>query len=999
MPSRSRARVRRALVLPFLVILVSAPSGLPSRAAAVCSPPGGVHINEIRYFDGETPDEGRLNALVELYNKDASPVAIGGWTLTDQSAAVVATLPPVLVLPADAHLLVRFETGIDDLDFSDGIGSVYTNGDSIGVFGVAAGAVALYSGAPAPGTIEDFVAWSIDPPGPSGSAVAHATGAGLWTPGDYVVSIVDLRLFTIRLVPDGFDHDVPSDWTQFGWSESRYQTLVPGPNHVELSPPDGAGFEPGPVDFSWTPLDSAKSYRFQVATDPGFDSLEVDEVMHSTDTTLTLPSGPHFWRVHIEDSCGPMAVGPGLSLALFPAALGIARGPVTDAPGTPPLTNAYALLAVPSLRQHKDSPLLCLWDDANRKRPGCTEIAGPAGPWDAGHPIDHAERVFSYSFAGRNIRFTLQCPHCRNYCRRATIQMINAFYGGDLTQDRISYQSMLLERAAGRVVASPEGDLGHDLPMLVASTGPITQWAVDNSVVTGPFNGPSYAQIKAEIQAGYPVQTRIPGHAINVTGFIDAGSFFPGFPAQNLVLVRDPWPGPGNLNGWQPAAGLGLAGWWRIRPAGAAALAGRMQEPGVTADADADGVRDFDEGYPTYPANRPRLLQSNFNVADSDTDQVADKQDIRSYTFHDSDHAGHENDALGFPDLDGDRLRAELDCDTDGDSDMDGAEDIDGNGATIEAGETDVYDAASQQVRLATTLGIHTPADPVMLEGETYHANSFYTYYVYDTCPLPLVHNQAHGGWVATGLAFTDPAGNIYPANLGSFPPGCYTVALDVRADQRWGHTVTPPNPPVPCPTCDAQTEFFVEDVTAALAAGPFLEALDGRVAVTWHLDESVAVDGLAIERGRTPDGPFEVVASWAGRTSPLGRSDFLDDSLSEPGRYWYRLVVENAGGAQTIGPATVDVAAPRLALAAAPNPAAGAAEVALTMPRAARARLAVYTAAGRLARVLHDGMLPMGRQVVRWDGAVSGHRARAGVYFLRAEVDGRVTTTRVVRL
>ena len=971
-----------------------------SSVQADCSPPGGVHINEVRYLDGATPEEGRLNPLVELYNKGGSAASIGGWILTDESATPKAVLPPLLSLPAGAFLEVRFETGTDDLDFTDGVGTVYTNGDSVNVFGHAVGAVAFYNSVPTPASIVDFVAWSIDPPGPSGTAVAHALGAGLWTAGDYAPAVADSRFFTLRLVPDGFDHNLSSDWSAFGWSESGYQERVVGSNPIELSPPEGAGFDPGAVAFAWTPIDSAQVYEFQVASDPGFGSLEVSEFMHSTDTTLTLPSGPHYWRVRVSDSCGLIAGGLAQSLSIFPMSLSRYGGPGTDASGTPPITQVFGVLAVPRKLQHKDSRMLCLWDDANNLRPGCTEAAGNAGPWDAPHPDDHAERVFQFTFFGRNVRWTIECPHCRNYCRRATIQMINAFYGGDLTQDRISYQAMPLERAAGNVVAAPEGDLGHDLPMLVASTGPITQWAVDNSTVTGPFVGPSYAQIKAEIQAGYPVQTRRPGHALVVSGFIDANTFFAGFPSQNLVLVRDPWPGPGNRDGWQPIAGLGLAGWWRIRPSGVAALAGHKQEASVSNDTDGDGVVDFDEGYPNYPADRPRRLQSAFNTADTDTDQVADKQDIRSYTFHDTDHVGHNNDALGFPDLDGDGLRAELDCDTDNDGDMDGAEDINGNGASPEAGETDVYGAASRQIRLATNQPVYVPTDPVLLEGETYHANSAYTYYVYNTCPLPLALNQQYTGWIAIGLAFTDAAGQIFPASIGSFPPGCYSVALDVRADQRWGHIVTPPNPPVPCPTCDISTTFFVEQGTPALVGGPFLEAKDGQVDIRWYVADGMPVDGLAIERARSLEGPFEPVAAWNGRTAPGGRSDFLDDSLREPGQYWYRVIVRSGPGSEVVGPTMVDVAAPRLALGAAPNPSTGEATITLTMPRASRARVGLYDSAGRLVRALADGAFAMGRQTVRWDGALSnGARARAGIYFLRAEVDGRATTARVVRM
>ncbi len=1001
-PTAGPAGRARSVVLALAAVVVGILTFAPRTAHADCSAPGGIHINEVRYVDGPTPEEGRLNPLVELYNKGASAVGLGGWTITDESGSVVATLPPV-TLPAGAHLEVRFETGADELDFSDGIGTVFTNAESVGVFHVAAGAVALFNGPPSPGGIVDFVAWSQAGGPPTGPAVSDAYAAGIWQPGDAVPTSDGERFFTMRLVPDGFDHDLSSDWSLYGWSESDYAALVPGANAVMLSPPDGAGFDPGsPTTFDWTPIDSAQVYELQVASDPGFGALEADAFTHATDTTLALGSGPHYWRVLVSDACGPVATGPAWSLSIFPYAVSMttSKGRATESAKPPLSTEAFGIVGVPRIMQHKDSGMLCIWDDANNKRPGCTENAGPGGPWDGAHPADHAQRVIRIPIGARTIRFTLECPHCRNYCRRATIQMINAFYGGDLTQDRISYQAMPLERAAGNVVRAPEGDLGHDVPMLVASTGPITQWAVDNSVVTGVFAGPTYAQLKAEIQAGYPVQSRVPGHAIIACGFIDQGSFGFGFPTTNLVLIRDPWPGPGNRDGWQSFNAVNFAGWWRIRPAGAAALAGHKQEPTVTKDTDGDGIVDFDEGYPDYPADRPRRFQCAFNTADTDSDDVGDKQEIRAYTFYNIDHPAKTNNSLDLPDIDRDGLRAELDCDSDNDGDYDGGEDINGNGITLEAGETDPFDCSDHDVRFATDRPLYTTADFVTVTGGTLHADTQYTFYVFDTCPLPLAVNQPWAGFTRIGLATTDAQGNIQPASAGQYAPGCYSIGLDVRRDGRWQHVVTPPAPGVPCATCDLTTTFNVEAATPALFAGPFLTPGAGRVEVEWYVADALPVSALAIERGRAADGPFTTLVSWQGRSAPDGRSAFVDASLTEPGVYYYRITAQTANGPQVIGPVAVDVAAPRLALAAAPNPTPGSTGITLTMPRQAAAKLAIYDSAGRLVRVLFDGVLAMGPQLVRWDGARGdGSPTRPGVYFLRAVVNGQATTTRVVKL
>jgi lamin tail-like protein len=94
-------------LLPVVLLLA-----LASRSAADCSPPGGIHVNEVRFIDAPSPmnDTGRLNPLVELFNKGATPVALGGWTVTDEARTVRATLPAVS-LPAGALLVIHFATG------------------------------------------------------------------------------------------------------------------------------------------------------------------------------------------------------------------------------------------------------------------------------------------------------------------------------------------------------------------------------------------------------------------------------------------------------------------------------------------------------------------------------------------------------------------------------------------------------------------------------------------------------------------------------------------------------------------------------------------------------------------------------------------------------------------------------------------------------------------------------------------------------------------------
>lgn len=100
-----------------------------------------------------------------------------------------------------------------------------------------------------------------------------------------------------------------------------------------------------------------------------------------------------------------------------------------------------------------------------------------------------------------------------------------------------------------------------------------------------------------------------------------------------------------------------------------------------------------------------------------------------------------------------------------------------------------------------------------------------------------------------------------------------------------------------------------------------------------------------------------------------------------------------------TAYPATVSVpravAPAGLALSAPwPNPAGAETRIACTLPEQAYARVRVFDAAGRVAEVVHEGVLTAGRSMFDWRRAA---RLAPGVYHIVLEADGARVSRRVV--
>ncbi len=752
--------------------LLAALCGLAAALAAAAPTPAAVKLNEILLFPGYTGAEllPYKAQWVELYNPGPGTANLAGWTLADRDGTALAVLPAV-TLPAQAYLTIHWDTGTDDFDFSDADGHYYLNNTSL-PFDRRSDECALYSAAPSVAAIVDFVAWNIGPAYVPGTAHGHAVAAGLWTSGAFVDPGYIAIANTLGRTFNGWDTNTPGDWMIYRWFDYITPGYTQPANPVQLAPEKNLVLTDTTPLFDWQDSPVVDFYQLQVDDQHDFSSpvIDVDTPVSEYQPAAPLDGGAYFYRVRGSQG----GVYTDWSAAWLFAVDDTGTIAALDDPRT----------ACPFRWQHKDTRLLCIWENEWSERPGCAELGAHA--WDIPHPDGPPPD---------------DEPHCANYCARASIAMINARYGGNLSQDRISYH--YFKEIADRV-AGPEGDLGHGSWLVGQDFINTISWALGGAAITAhpaPAGGFTFQQLRDWFDTHGCFVTNLPGHVVVTNGYTNI-NFSLGNIVIRVIKINDPARGPNRpkIYTWQ-VGGLPQPGgitdditWVFLQPAPPAVIAGRQQEAAVTTDSDGDGVMDFDEG-------TPRAFHSNKNLRDTDRDQVEDKNEIRNYTFHDTYHAGHDNDALNFPDIDGDGFRAENDCDADsprgvgGDGDFDGGEDIDGDGHNPGAGETCLFDPAEFLITVSVNKDIYQVPELVYLvdwhgsrETHTYHANSLYWYELGQGCP-----SKPDGSALGHSGAFTtNVGGHANPALVMLCRrPGLYYLTVDVLTDNKYS---TPDN-------------------------------------------------------------------------------------------------------------------------------------------------------------------------------------------------------------
>jgi len=679
---------RPLAVAVSMLLLLAGCAGEPEPAADRAAPTAGVLINEVRFLPAADAP-----AFVELANAGSEAASLDGAVLRT-AAGTTIELPAGLTLAPGAVLALRF----DDAAADPSVGGVQFPATLFA--GGEAGALRLEQ----VGSAVDSVDWGT----PDAAAVNLCRGGRCELPASGSV---------IARLPDDARAFAPAAWAPLDAELATPGAANPRPPVARFALLADTIFTAAPR-YSWYSVPGAARYRLEVARNDSFAPLLQEAVVEATpDARLEqltvqgaeLPPGDYLWRVQALGASGasaqystavPFSVDPSRAVSVpFDSRTQAARGAAAASPATaggepapqPRVPEGLLkVLDVPVIKHAKDTRMLAL--EARRED----------SPWSWDTPD-----VAGYP-----------------YCARAGVAMLNAYYRGRLSQDRIGYE------ANKDLRTGPEYDLPvngiddthtdrYSLPLALGTSGEFVPndyprgWDVAACIkyvermaleqcasqcadretdecfqcrlahergiecpldIKYPWGLRAIEDIQREINADRPIIATDPGHLFLIVGYrLENGRF--------SLFYQD----AGGMQEMRAdAAGLmgALDSYW----IGLAPVKIGSDEPEVGSDADGDGIVDFDEIY---------RFETDENKADSDGDGVHDKDEVRASVW-DPEHGYHRtvvtlgsNDLaevaaatadLSGRDFDRDGRPMEVDVDSDGGGCRDGVEDVNFNG-------------------------------------------------------------------------------------------------------------------------------------------------------------------------------------------------------------------------------------------------------------------------------------------------------------------------------
>lgn len=177
----------------------------------------------------------------------------------------------------------------------------------------------------------------------------------------------------------------------------------------------------------------------------------------------------------------------------------------------------------------------------------------------------------------------------------------------------------------------------------------------------------------------------------------------------------------------------------------------------------------------------------------------------------------------------------------------------------------------------------------------------------------------------------------------------------------------------------------------------------DRTVFLRWSVISEAGIRGFRLHRADGASSEFVPLGTAWIPTGARDDYELRDTSVIRGESYRYRLEVGREEGSLWHGPVTVRVPAAKLSLnwhGALPNPFREAVSLRLECSRAATGTIVIYDVAGHEVSRLHEGRLAIGINDLRWDGRDrKGRAVQAGIYLVRARVEGVAVTARLARV
>ena len=546
----------------LLIVIVSGLMGIIGTGGG-CSNGGGgsggvasstIQLNEVLFFAPEGIE------WVELYNSGSYPANIDLFEITNEKGegyTIPVELPEV---PPNGYVVILFDglgSEHNDYHFDNGFAVLHVDTLSGDVFDNTSDTCTLYSGTyGGSGSRIDFVAWGDY--AHDGHYVNNAEEYGSYGP----VAANE----TIGVHPDVYGTAIRNPWVIYAEDETTRGTKNAIPAPVPVVPFDNSGLRNDEISFSWRDwFINVKEYHLEVDDANDFSSPVISVRTESSVYHLeeSLPDGTYYWRVKTITEKSEESSWSKIHAFKIEA----------NTRSEPIKSND---LGVVPLLQRRDTYLLC---------PGCAETG--EHPWDTPHKKEESS----------------DCPHCKHYCGRACVAMVNRYFLGDLSQDRIAY----------RIFASgldPAAQLGHGRGFSGGNVTGALAYALEGHPVVNNEKI-EFEKIVKYIDEGRPLIGATSDHVLVIDGYDD----FEGT-ADDTMHVLQPYTGKQELVKMSETKMVCI---W-APPAGSRGIT----QENLDKNSDDDLVTDFDEikRFFTDPIN-----------PDSDDDGLSDFIEIRAWVW------------------------------------------------------------------------------------------------------------------------------------------------------------------------------------------------------------------------------------------------------------------------------------------------------------------------------------------------------------------------------